>query len=48
MLGAFNSNEALGKISQLSEFKLHSIEQPIEKAILTGWQAVKNSFAYCS
>ncbi len=29
--GAFDLNEALGKISQLSEFKLHSIEQPIEK-----------------
>jgi o-succinylbenzoate synthase len=30
--GAFDSNEALDKISQLSEFKLHSIEQPIEKS----------------
>jgi O-succinylbenzoate synthase len=29
--GAFDLNESLGKISQLSEFKLHSIEQPIEK-----------------
>lgn len=29
--GAFNSNEALYKINQLSEFKLHSIEQPIKK-----------------
>ncbi|MEZ7498553.1 o-succinylbenzoate synthase [Flavobacterium sp. Arc3] len=29
--GAFGSNEALGKITQLSEFKLHSIEQPIQK-----------------
>ncbi|SDX42809.1 o-succinylbenzoate synthase [Flavobacterium degerlachei] len=29
--GAFSSNEALIKISQLSEFKLHSIEQPIQK-----------------
>jgi O-succinylbenzoate synthase len=29
--GAFNENEALNKLNQLSEFKLHSIEQPIEK-----------------
>lgn len=29
--GAFNSNEALDKIRQLSEFKLHSIEQPVKK-----------------
>ena len=29
--GAFNSNEALFKINQLSGFKLHSIEQPIKK-----------------
>jgi o-succinylbenzoate synthase len=29
--GAFNSNEALCKLVQLSEFKLHSIEQPIKK-----------------
>ena len=29
--GAFDSNEALYKLSQLSEFKLHSIEQPIQK-----------------
>jgi o-succinylbenzoate synthase len=29
--GAFNSNEALNKLIQLSEFKLHSIEQPIQK-----------------
>lgn len=29
--GAFNKNEALGKINQLSGFKLHSIEQPIQK-----------------
>lgn len=29
--GAFSSNEALFKISQLCEFKLHSIEQPIQK-----------------
>ncbi len=29
--GAFDSNEALNKITQLSEFKLHSIEQPIQK-----------------
>jgi L-alanine-DL-glutamate epimerase-like enolase superfamily enzyme len=29
--GAFGLNEALGKITQLSEFKLHSIEQPIQK-----------------
>ncbi|MGO4819154.1 o-succinylbenzoate synthase [Flavobacterium sp. W22_SRS_FP1] len=29
--GAFKLNEALSKISQLSEFKIHSIEQPIEK-----------------
>lgn len=28
--GAFTSNEALVKINQLSEFKLHSIEQPIK------------------
>lgn len=29
--GAFGSNEALYKIMQLSEFMLHSIEQPIQK-----------------
>jgi len=29
--GAFSANEALIKLSQLSEFKLHSIEQPIQK-----------------
>ena len=29
--GAFNKNEALYKLIQLSEFKLHSIEQPIQK-----------------
>ena len=29
--GAFDSKEALDKITQLSEFKLHSIEQPIQK-----------------
>ncbi len=29
--GAFNSNDALDKINQLSEFELHSIEQPIAK-----------------
>ncbi|MFT5252689.1 MAG: O-succinylbenzoate synthase [Flavobacteriales bacterium] len=29
--GAFDSNDALYKLSQLSEFKLHSIEQPIAK-----------------
>ena len=29
--GAFNSNEALDKLNQLSEFELHSIEQPIQK-----------------
>ena len=29
--GAFNKNEALYKLIQLSEFKLHSIEQPIKK-----------------
>lgn len=29
--GAFNKNDALDKLSQLSEFKLHSIEQPIAK-----------------
>ncbi|PKB18598.1 o-succinylbenzoate synthase [Flavobacterium sp. 5] len=29
--GAFDSNEALFKLIQLSEFKLHSIEQPIQK-----------------
>jgi O-succinylbenzoate synthase len=30
--GAFSLNEALYKINQLSEFKLHSIEQPIQKS----------------
>ncbi|WP_418262851.1 o-succinylbenzoate synthase [Flavobacterium faecale] len=30
--GAFDLNEALGKINQLSEFKLYSIEQPIQKS----------------
>jgi o-succinylbenzoate synthase len=29
--GAFCLNEALGKLNQLFEFKLHSIEQPIQK-----------------
>jgi o-succinylbenzoate synthase len=29
--GAFSLKEALGKITQLAEFKLHSIEQPIQK-----------------
>jgi L-alanine-DL-glutamate epimerase-like enolase superfamily enzyme len=29
--GAFTSNEALNKLNQLSEFELHSIEQPIQK-----------------
>lgn len=29
--GAFNENLALDKLIQLSEFKLHSIEQPIQK-----------------
>lgn len=29
--GAFAAKEALSKLSQLSEFKLHSIEQPIQK-----------------
>jgi O-succinylbenzoate synthase len=29
--GAFNENIALDKLIQLSEFKLHSIEQPIQK-----------------
>jgi len=29
--GGFTSNEALIKLNQLSEFKLHSIEQPIQK-----------------
>jgi L-alanine-DL-glutamate epimerase-like enolase superfamily enzyme len=29
--GAFNKNEALNKLNQLYEFKLHSIEQPIAK-----------------
>ncbi|WP_300977127.1 o-succinylbenzoate synthase [Flavobacterium sp.] len=29
--GAFDSNEALYKLNQLSDFKLHSIEQPIAK-----------------
>ncbi|MNS39576.1 L-Ala-D/L-Glu epimerase [compost metagenome] len=29
--GGFYSNEALNKLNQLSEFELHSIEQPIQK-----------------
>ena len=29
--GAFSLNEALSKLNQLSEFELHSIEQPIQK-----------------
>jgi o-succinylbenzoate synthase len=29
--GAFSLNEALDKLNQLSEFKIHSIEQPIQK-----------------
>jgi L-alanine-DL-glutamate epimerase-like enolase superfamily enzyme len=31
--GAFGLDKALDKITQLSEFKLHSIEQPISKTI---------------
>lgn len=30
--GAFSSDEALDKINQLSGFKLHSIEQPVQKS----------------
>jgi o-succinylbenzoate synthase len=29
--GAFDLNEALSKLNQLSEYKIHSIEQPIQK-----------------
>jgi o-succinylbenzoate synthase len=29
--GSFNSNEALDKLNQLADYKLHSIEQPIAK-----------------
>lgn len=29
--GAFDANKALSKITQLTEFKIHSIEQPIQK-----------------
>ncbi len=29
--GAFSLNEALNKLNQLSEFELHSVEQPIQK-----------------
>lgn len=29
--GAFNKSKALNKLNQLTEFKLHSIEQPIQK-----------------
>ncbi|WP_338409820.1 o-succinylbenzoate synthase, partial [uncultured Flavobacterium sp.] len=29
--GAFSSNEALNKLTQLFEYKIHSIEQPIQK-----------------
>ena len=29
--GAFDSNDALFKLNQLSEFKIHSIEQPIQR-----------------
>lgn len=29
--GAFNTTEALGKLNQLSEFQLHSIEQPVKQ-----------------
>jgi L-alanine-DL-glutamate epimerase-like enolase superfamily enzyme len=44
--GAFDLNEALNKITQLSEFKLHSIEQPIQKTILTGWQTCVKLLLY--
>lgn len=37
--GAFTVNEALDKITQLNEFKLHSIEQPIKKGNI---EAMKN------
>jgi o-succinylbenzoate synthase len=33
--GAFDGNNALDKLNQLSGFKLHSIEQPYKKTILT-------------
>lgn len=35
--GAFSSKEALGKLRQLAQFELHSIEQPIAKG---HWQAM--------
>lgn len=34
--GAFDSNEALSKLKQLSEFELHSVEQPIKANQLQG------------
>jgi hypothetical protein len=35
------------KLTQLSEFKLHSIEQPIQKIILTGWQSCAKPVLSC-
>jgi L-alanine-DL-glutamate epimerase-like enolase superfamily enzyme len=37
--GAFASDSALGKLHQLSEFKIHSIEQPIQKKTMTVCQS---------
>jgi len=37
--GAFAEDEALDKLYQLSGYKLHSIEQPIAKNMLTLWQS---------
>ena len=36
--GAFGVNNALSKIIQLSEFEIHSIEQPIKKSSMTACQ----------
>lgn len=41
--GAFDENNALYKIIQLSEFKLHSIEQPIQKHLHDSMSVIVNS-----
>jgi hypothetical protein len=46
--GAFGLDKALDKITQLSEFKLHSMSNQYLKTTLTGWQTyVKRPAAHC-
>jgi L-alanine-DL-glutamate epimerase-like enolase superfamily enzyme len=47
--GVSDLNEALDKITQLSEFKLHSIEQPIQKNNTDRMADLcKTTFTHCS